>query len=218
MATASRAATVGLRRADRHLHEIGDAFREQRLALGLSQEHVATAAGIKRRKYGRIEAGQTPVTVPEVDRIAAILGLEASIRIYPAGPAVRDAGQARKLGGFLGHVRTPLTFKVEVGLPAREGPFEQRAWDAVLFGHGERTACELEMRLRDVQAMRRRHDLKRRDDPTEHFLLLIADTRSNRRLVAEFDTLFHDLPRLRPSDVYRALASGRQPPTGLLFV
>ena len=209
---------MGRRRADRHLHEIGEAIREQRLALGLSQDHVATAVGIKRRKYGRIEAGQTPVTVDEVDRIAAVLGLEVSIRLYPAGPAVRDVGQARKLVQFLARARPPLGSRVEVGLPAREGAYEQRAWDAVLFGRGERTACELEMRLRDVQAMRRRHDLKRRDDPTEHFLLLIADTRHNRRVIREFADLFEDLPRLRPSDVYRALKAGRHPPTGLLFV
>jgi len=100
----------------------------------------------------------------------------------------------------------------------REGALGERAWEAVLFGHGERTACELEMRRRDVQAVRRRHDLKRRDDPTEHFLLLIADTRHNRSAVAEFEALFADLPRLRPSEVHRALEAGQHPPTGLLFV
>jgi hypothetical protein len=33
--------------------------------------------------------------------------------------------------------------------------------------------------LRDVQAVRRRHELKRRDDPTDSFVLLLADTRHN---------------------------------------
>ncbi|HET7181786.1 MAG TPA: hypothetical protein VFI15_06095 [Candidatus Limnocylindrales bacterium] len=135
-----------------------------------------------------------------------------------ATKAVRDAGQARKLDAFLDHVRPPLRYRVEVGLPARDGAFEQRPWHAMIFGGGERTAIELEMRLRDVQAVRRRHDLKRRDDPTEQFLLLIADTRHNRRIVAEFAALLDDLPRLRPSDIHRALESGRHPPAGLLFV
>ena len=131
---------------------------------------------------------------------------------------MRDAAQAGRIGRFLAHARAPLTHRVEVGLPAREGAYEQRAWDAVIFGHGARTACELEMRLRDVQAMRRRHDLKRRDDPTEQFLLLIADTRHNRHVIAEFADLFKGLPRLRPNDVFRELEAGRHPPTGLLFV
>ena len=74
------------------------------------------------------------------------------------------------------------------------------------------------MRLTDVQAMRRRVDLKRRDDPTESFLLLIADTRSNRRVLAEFGGLFADLPRLPSSVVRDALAAGRHPPGGLMLV
>lgn len=88
----------------------------------------------------------------------------------------------------------------------------------MLFGLGMRTAIELEMRLRDVQALRRRIDLKRRDDPTERFILVIADTRANRRVLAEFGSLFEDLPRLRPSDVRAALSRGEHPPTGLLLI
>ena len=218
MATSARAREIGSRRASRHMLEVGEAFLEQRLSLGLSQANVATAAGMSRERYSRIERARFPATVRELDVIAAVLGLELSIRAYAAGPAVRDAGHSRRLGRFLGHVRPPLRYGIEVGLPAREGAYEQRAWDAMLLGRGERTACELEMRLRDVQAMRRRHDLKRRDDPTEHFLLLIADTRHNRRVVAEFAYLFADLPRLRPGVLYVALEAGRLPSTGLLFV
>ena len=88
----------------------------------------------------------------------------------------------------------------------------------MLYGSNERTAIELEMRLGDVQALRRRHDLKRRDDPTEHFLLVVAATRHNRRVLAEFASLFDDLPRLRPSAVRQALESGRHPPTGLVLL
>lgn len=198
--------------------EIGEVFLEQRLAAGLSQAHVAAVCGISRVRYGRIERGRSPATVREIDLISAVLGLDASIRFYPGGSVVRDAPQAGRLSRFLEHVRAPLRNRVEVALPPRAGGYEQRAWDAMLFGGGERTAVELEMRVRDVQAMRRRHDLKRRDDPTEHFLLLVADTRHNRRVVAEFAALFDDLPRLRPSLAFRALESGQHPPSGLLFV
>ena len=103
-------------------------------------------------------------------------------------------------------------------MPQAAERWERRAWDACIYGLGERTAIELEMRLRDVQAVRRRYELKRRDDPPEHFLLLIADTRHNRRVLAEFGDLFQDLPRLRPSVVRACLAAGRHPPTGLLLV
>src|SRR5207248_6733380 len=115
-------------------------------------------------------------------------------------------------------VARPLTFRTEVVLRVVEGRAERRAWDAVLFAGQSRCAVELEMRLRDVQAVLRRIDLKRRDDPTESFLLLVAGTRHNRQTLAEFRSLFRDLPILRPSVVRAALAEGRLPPTGILLV
>lgn len=174
---------------------------------------------MSRNHYGRIEAGRArAANVGEINTIAVILGLVTSLRLYPSGPPIRDRGHARRLQAFLADVRVPLTFRLEVGLPRTETHAEWRAWDGMLFGRGARTALELEMRLRDVQALRRRIDLKRRDDPTESFLLLIADTRSNRLVLAEFPELFADLPRLRPTAIRTLLAAGLHPPTGLLLI
>jgi transcriptional regulator with XRE-family HTH domain len=217
--TSLRAIDAGTRRAERQVGEIGDELRERRLALGQSQEHVAGASHLSRGRYRLIELGRaTNLTIVELNRIAAILGLDPFIRIYPGGPPVRDAGQASRLSTFLADVRQPLAFRVEVSLPWAEGRSEQRAWDAVLFGSGRRTAIELEMRLRDVQALRRRIDLKRRDDPTEGFLLLIFGSRANRRLLEEFAALFEDLPRLRRKAVRDRLIAGAHPPSGILLV
>ena len=119
---------------------------------------------------------------------------------------------------FLRQVRTPLSYALEVPLPALPDRPEQRAWDAVIRGGGKRTAVELEMRLRDGQAVARRLNLKRRDDPTEGFLLLLADTRTNRRALEEHPEVFGDLPRLRPSRVYAALGGSAHPPSGILLV
>lgn len=174
---------------------------------------------MSRVHYGRIENGHAPgLTIDEINRVAAALGLTPSLRMYPGGSPVRDAGQATRLLRFLAPVTAPLRYRLEVSLPSVADRFEQRAWDAVLFGDGTRTAIELEMRLRDVQALIRRVDLKRRDDPTESFLLLIADTRTNRRVLAEYAGLFLDLPRLKPSRVMAALKAGQHPPTGLVLV
>ena len=74
------------------------------------------------------------------------------------------------------------------------------------------------MRLRDAQAVERRIGLKLRDDPPDRFLLLVADTRHNRRVIAAYPGLFADLPRPRPTAVFRALEAGIHPPTGILFV
>jgi transcriptional regulator with XRE-family HTH domain len=204
--------------ARRQVGEISDEFRERRLIQAASQSHVSAAAGLSRTRYGIIERGSTTsLTVDELNRIAAVLGMVPSIRVYPDGVPVRDAGHATKLLHFLGPVRQPVTFRIEVPLPVVEGRPERRAWDAVLFRGRERCAIELEMRLRDIQEVRRRTDLKRRDDPSESFLLLVADTRLNRSVLGEFTMLFADLPRLRLSQVHAAMAEGRLPPTGILL-
>ena len=206
------------RLAKRQAVAIGDEFRERRVTLATSQSHTASATGLSRTRYGVIERGSASVTVDELNRIAAVLGLVPSIRVYPDGVPIRDVGHATRLTSFLALVATPLTHRVEVPLPILEGHVERRAWDAVVFDGPRRCAIELEMRLRDAQAVRRRIDLKRRDDPTEAFLLLVADTRHNRRVVAEFEPLFADLPRLRPSVVRASLRAGRLPRTGLLLL
>ena len=144
--------------------------------------------------------------------------LRASVRVYRDGAPVRDVAHATRLAKFLALAGAPLRHQSEVSLPAVDGRAERRAWDAVLFRDRDRCAVELEMRIRDVQDVRRRIELERRDDPTEALLLLLADTRHNRRVVAEFKALFADLPTLRASQVRAALAAGRLPPTGLLFV
>ena len=219
MPSADRAIDRGTARARRHAAEIGDEFRERRHELGLSQERAAAAVRLSRYRYGRIERGEaTNATLLEFHRVAAVLGFDLPLRVYPSGPPVRDAAHARRLQAFLGAARKPLTTAVEVPLRLNGDRPDHRAWDGMIFGDGQRTAVELEMRLRDVQALRRRHELKRRDDPTESFLLLIADTRTNRRVLAEFPELFADLARLRPSSVRAALEAGRHPRTGLLLV
>jgi transcriptional regulator with XRE-family HTH domain len=219
MPAATRLVDLGTRLAVRHAHEVGDEFRERRLTLGATQQDVADACRMSRVRYGKIESGTwTNVTLLELDRIATVLGLSPSVRLYPAGPGLRDAGHVARLRRVLEHVKSPLTWRLEVALPARGDRTDLRAWDAMLFGVGVRTAIELEMRLRDVQALIRRIDLKRRDDPTAGFLLLVADTRGNRRLLAEFAAMLGDLPRLRPSTVYAALERGEHPGTGIVLV
>ena len=219
MPTAERAIDAGTFRAESHVGDIGVEFRERRLGLAQSQEQVASSCHLSRGRYRLIERGKaTNLTVLELDRIAAVLGLDPFIRLYPGGLPVRDAGQSGRLIAFLADVRAPLSHLAEVPLPRAAGRPDQRAWDAMLYGSGRRTAIELEMRLRDVQALRRRIDLKRRDDPTDGFLLLILGSRANRRILAEFEALFADLPVLRRSKVRAQLLAGEHPPTGIVLI
>jgi transcriptional regulator with XRE-family HTH domain len=219
MPARAHVSTIGVRRAERQLIELGDEFREARLNAQLSQAEVSNACKVSRNHYRQLEAGHVrSATVLEINAVATVLGLEIGLRAFPGGLAIRDAGQSKRLAEVLQWVRPPLSSRLEVPLSPGADRWDRRAWDAMLFGHGDRTAIELEMRLRDVQAVRRRHELKRRDDPPDHFMLLIADTRHNRRVLAEVAGLFAELPRLRPSVVRAALGRGNHPGTGLLLV
>jgi transcriptional regulator with XRE-family HTH domain len=219
MATTDRLYDRGTRRGARLLRSLGDEFRDKRLAVGVSQLAVARGTAISQGWYSRVEAGTAiGLAVMDAARIATVLGLDLSVRVYPGGSPLRDAAHSDRLVRFLSHVRAPLSYRLEVPLPAMPDRPEQRAWDAVIRGGGQRTAVELEMRLRDGQALERRLNLKRRDDPTEAFILLVADTRTNRRVLSEHVDVFGDLPRLRPSRVHAALSAGRHPPSGILLV
>jgi len=62
---------------------IGQAIRERRLALGLSQTEVAARAGTTQPALSRLEAGGTVPTIPVLERIATALGAELIVTIAP---------------------------------------------------------------------------------------------------------------------------------------
>ena len=219
MATVERLRNVGTRRGERCLREIGEECRHARLRLGLSQREIAAAAGIDRADYSRFERARLErASVIVACRVGAVLGLDIWMRAFPGGRSLRDAGQARHMQRLIEAVGPPLTCRLEVPLPPSADRHEQRAWDLVILGHGMRTAVEFETRLYDLQAQMRRWALKRRDDPVERFLVVLADTRANRRSLAEFADVLADVPRLRTDVVLRTLRAGSHPPTGLVLL
>lgn len=189
------------------------------MTLGLSQMQVAAAVGISRSLYSRIEnARLASLGIIVAAEIGSVLGLDVSVRAFPGPRSLRDEAQFTRLDRILGQVAQPLTWEREVALPQKlEARPEQRAWDAMIRGHGKRTAIELEMRIRDAQALERRVRLKLRDDPVEHFLLAVADTRTNRETLNALPQLL-GLIRLTPSQVIRELRAGRHPPSGIVLV
>jgi transcriptional regulator with XRE-family HTH domain len=211
----------GSRRGQHWLDVLGEEFRTARLSNGLSQAAVANAARISRSVYSRVERGaRSEVQFLALARIASVLGLDLFVRAYPAGPTIRDRAQAALLNELLANVRPPLRHRVDVPLPRNDERPEYRAWDAVISGPRERTTVELETRLYDLQAQVRRFRLKLRDDPPAHFLLVVADTRSNRRILADFPELLADFPRQKRASVLATLRKGEHPtlPTGLVLL
>lgn len=218
MPTTQRIATEGTRRGLRAIAQLGDEFRERRLELGLSQAAVGASAGISGSHYSRVENGRLArLGIVRATLIGRVLGLDVVVRAYPGPTPLRDDAHGRHLDALLHHAALPLVARREVPLPQRaDAPTEQRAWDALVTGAGLRTAFEMEMRLRDVQALERRLQLKLRDDPVDRFVLALADTRTNRAALRARPLL--DLPRLTPGLIISALRAGQHPPSGVVLV
>src|SRR5580698_4192884 len=62
---------------------IGQAVRERRLVLGLSQVQLAARAGMTQSALSRLEAGGVVPTIPLLERISAALDAELIVEIAP---------------------------------------------------------------------------------------------------------------------------------------
>jgi transcriptional regulator with XRE-family HTH domain len=190
------------------MHDIAAELREARLATGVSQDHVARVAGLSQSKISRIERAQrTSARVDELAQHCAALGLRLSLKAYPEGEAVRDAGQLRLLQRFREELDGRFGWRSEVPVV---GGGDSRAWDVVLDGPGT-IGIDAETRLRDVQAVQRRSELKWRDGGLDRLVLLIAATRHNRVVVREHRAALASTFPADTAEVMAALRRGLLP-------
>ena len=191
-------------------------MREARLASGLSQAIVARAAGLKQSRISRTERSQPPMArVDELARHCAVLGHELSLRAFPVGSPVRDAAQRDVLSALQRIVSPGFRWRFEVGLDI---PGDKRAWDAWLDGPGD-VAIDAETRLRDVQALQRRLELKWRDSGEPRLILVVTASRHNRRVIREHRAALASTLPLDTRAVLDALRAGEVPrANGIAFV
>jgi hypothetical protein len=169
------------------------------------------ATGIDHVQIWRFERGQfDAIDARAMSAIGAVLGLDVRFRAYPSGDPIRDAGHARLLERLRREVNPSLRWRTEVALPI-EG--DLRAWDAVIAGSDWRLMVEAETVIDDVQALERRLARKLRDGGVDHCLLLVADTRRNRRAVAAAPAAFAAWP-LQTRELLGLLRIGRRPAAG----
>ena len=62
---------------------IGQAVRERRLALGLSQTELAGRAGMTQPALSRLEAGGVVPTIPLLERISTALDADLIVELAP---------------------------------------------------------------------------------------------------------------------------------------
>jgi len=209
MPSRERIVDRGTRRGTALVLELGREIRTARVEHGLSQESVGRAVGLSDTEVGRIERGVIrTVSIIQIARLLAAVGLELSARAYPSGSPIRDAPQLVLLGRLRALVSPRVTWRAEVLIGP---PGDLRAWDAMLLVAGHRVGVEAETRLTDIQAVERRIALKCRDSGVDQAILLLSDTRSNRIALRTFETMIRDSFPIIGRDALRALRDGRAP-------
>ena len=209
MPSRERRVDRGIRIARQILVGIGIEFRNARLAGGLSQEFVGTAAGISKSQVSRIERALSPaVSIQTLSKIASVLGLDLSVRTFSASGPLRDQAQLELIARFRGRLHT--SFRVRSEVPMRL-PGDPRAWDLILDGRGKPTGVEAETRLRDCQSIQRRINGKLRDSEPDQAILLLADTRSNRIALRDADRSLREMFPVPARAALRALGEGNDP-------
>lgn len=191
---------------------LGEEHRNARVAAGLSLRDSAAASGSSRSQLCRFERGEIDrASITDMGAWFAVLGLDLTIRAYPAGDPIRDRAQLALLERFRGRLHPSLRWRTEVPLPI-EG--DLRAWDAEVSGaQPERwkARVEAETKIADGQALERRLSLKLRDDPGGHLILLVSDTRANRAALRSIGVGLRELLPLETRQILSALAAGRDP-------
>jgi transcriptional regulator with XRE-family HTH domain len=200
-----RAAMVGRRLQA----ELGLELREARLARGLRLADVARAATSSKSHLSRIEMGLlAEVSVVDLARHAASVGLRLHARFYPAGGGLRDAAQLDLLRRLRARIGDRWSWQLEAPLNIAG---DLRAFDALLTNGETKVAIEAVTRLRDAQAQLRAAALKQRDGQVARLVILLRATHHNRAALASAaDVLATTFP-LGTRATLQALSEGRDP-------
>jgi transcriptional regulator with XRE-family HTH domain len=216
MPAALRILDEAKRRSDALNRRLGDELRRARLHAGLSQAAVGHAIGCSGSTISRRESASIrSVSVDDVMRHGAVVGLVLRADLLPLGSPLRDAGQLRVLNRLQPNVAPPFQWSVE--WPVRSD--DLRAFDAVAIAPGCRIAFEVWSRARDVQAQARSSMRKQVDGRMDRLVLVFGSTWTNRRAVGDAgDALLRSFP-ITSRRVLDALRSGRDPGgNGIVFI
>ncbi len=204
------------RRASAICARIGEELRTARIGAGLTLAEVGRAVGVSPAEVSRIERQAAPwVSMTTVTRVAAAVGLDLWVRLYPGGEPLRDAAHVALGAAFGELVVPPLVLRSEV----RVGdPRDLRAWDHTLTERsGSRCGVELETRFVDAQAQHRRIARKLEDSGLDRVLVVVADTRANRAAIRAAAGFLGTAYAIDDRAAVDALGRGQIPPRSALI-
>lgn len=192
MATRETPASRGARRARVLRHRLVQELITARQGAGLSIREVARRVGVSHSTVAKLEREEPGVmTIDLVAQCAAVLGLALAASLYPGGDPVRDRGQLALLGRLRSRIPNIPSWRVEVPMPIAG---DLRSGDAVVTIAEGDILIEAETRLDDLQAIERKGAAKARDLGAIRLVLLVADTRHNRRVIQDHPELKQRFP------------------------
>ena len=192
VATYDSAVARGRRIGRAERRRAGDQLRIARASAGLSQRKLGAMVGLSHSAIGRMERGLVQrITVDRLGLVAAVLGMDLRIGLFPTGSPIRDAAHLALIKRLRARVPTSLRWRTEVPVPI-DG--DLRSADVVIDGESVDAMVEAETRLDDLQAMERRIYLKQRDFGIRRVILLVADTRHNRAVLDAHPELLDRFP------------------------
>jgi transcriptional regulator with XRE-family HTH domain len=196
-------------------------FRIARVSAGLSQRQAAALAGISQTFVSSVERGVRCPTFMIASRVAAAVGHDLAVRIYPAGGVrIRDSGQVAVLEQIVAD--TAPAWHSHLELPI--GETDRRAADLVLEGPTEILHVEAEGGIADLQAQLRAAQLKRvalakRYDRPVRLIIALPDRRSLRDITSTHAALLSRAFPVRSTSVWRSIRTGSPLGSdGMLFV
>lgn len=181
MATKARQVDIGTARGIELITRAGREIRQARVDRGLSLAAIGRAAALSVSEVSKIERGLVGhVSVRDLARLHAVVGLELSLKSYASGQPIRDAAHVALLDDFRRMLHRSLRWAIEAPLPM---PGDPRSWDGVIRGDGWQYGVEAETAPHDAQSLARRLQLKQRDGRVDGVVLLLRKTVQTRRFL-----------------------------------
>lgn len=199
---ALRAATWGLRLLGREL-------RVARLTAGWTQRAVGERIGRSASHVSRVEHGIIAgLTLPQLYRHAAAVGLRPFLNLYPAVARPLDRAQLALVAALRQRLHATWRMALEVPMPIAG---DLRAADAVISRPGVRILVEIITRLADFQAQLRAARRKARDLSADRLVFVIAATSTNRQALRDAGAAVTEAFPVSTRTALRRLAAGDDP-------
>lgn len=191
-----------------HLQVCRD-LRVARIVAGKTQRQVGLGIHRSASWVSRLEAGKVKtISVVELARVSAAVGLKLHVTTFPAGRRPLDAPQLALLESFNQGLHPSWRRRMEVPMPI---PGDHRAIDEVIRTDTCACAVEAYTRLADGERQVRSARTKQRDVGADRLILLVRGSRANRRLLHELGPLILEEFPVGTRRAMKALAAGRDP-------